>query len=101
MKKNPKFEIEDRMVIYENYTKQEFVDLMSKIKHIRILVCSDGTTYAWDGYLKTHADIMRILKQPGAQAFNLGSYQDYPEDIIDIVFKASKKNKARHRKGKI
>lgn len=99
MKKNPKFEILQKSItIYENLSKHELVDLMNKIKHIRIIVCSDGTLYAWDGYLETHEYVMQYLDQPGAQGFNLGLYQDYPEDIIDIVLKASRKNKARHRK---
>jgi hypothetical protein len=95
MQKNPKFEISDKVIIYENLSKKEYQDLMSRIKHIRILVCSDGTVYAWDGYAKTHEDIMRALGRPGAQGFNLGRYQDYPDDIIDIVLNAAKKNKKR------
>ena len=95
MKRNPKFELEDKIVIYENLTRQEFLDLMNKIKHIRILVCSDGTIYAWDGYQKTHEEMMRRLDQKDGLALNLGKYQFSPEDILDNILKIARKFRKR------
>lgn len=98
MKKNPKFEIEDRIVIYENISKEEYLDLLLRTEHIRIIVCEDGRIYAWDGAIKTHEDIMRLLNQPNALGFNVGNYQFAPEEILDNVFKIAKKYKTRHSK---
>lgn len=100
MKKNHKFEIEEKITIYENLTKKEFLDLMSIIEHIRVLVCSDGTVYAWNGFHKTHEEIMKLLGQSDGLARNLGNYQFNSKDELDSIFKLAKKYKVKSKKNK-
>jgi hypothetical protein len=99
MKKNPKFEISDKTVIYENYSRKALQGLLKRIDVIRLIVCIDGTIYAWDGALKTHEDIMRLLNQPEAATFKLSnmlfSIEEMLDDIFELAIRAKKRYKQR------
>ena len=95
MKQNPKFETSDGTVIYKNLSRKGYLDLMSRVEHIRVLICEDGTVYGFD---KAHEDVIKALNAYGAQAFNLGSYQFDPEGVLDIIMSQAKKYKTRNTK---
>ena len=97
MKKNPKFEISDKIVIYENYSRKELQDLLERIHVIRLIVCVDGSIYAWDGLLKTHEDIMRLLNQPEAATFKLSNMLFSIEEMLDDIFDLSRSAKKKYK----
>ena len=100
MKKNPKFEISDTIEIYENYSRKELQDLLERINVIRIIVCPDGTIYAWDGLLKTHEDVMRLLNQPEAATFKLSNMLFSIEEMLDDIFELASSAKRKYKQRK-
>lgn len=97
LKKNPKFSTEDEIVIYENYSRKELQDLLTRLDVIKLIVCVDGTIFAWNGKLKTHEDIMRLLNQPDAATFKLNNLLFSLEEMLDDIFELASKAKKRYK----